>query len=96
MIILAQLVPISLLVSNEMVKAAQAQFIAWDRNLYDASTNQPAIVRNSQLHEDLGQVEYIFSDKTGSDALGKWATAIREKETIGGIRAANSADMRLT
>ena len=64
-IILAQLVPISLLVSNELVKAAQAKFIAWDLHMYDAATNQPCVVRNSQLHENLGQIEYIFSDKTG-------------------------------
>ena len=31
--------------------------------MYDPSTDQATIVRNSQLHEDLGQVEYIFSDK---------------------------------
>lgn len=66
-IILAQLVPISLLVSNELVKAAQAKFIAWDLHMFDAATNQPCVVRNSQLHENLGQVEYIFSDKTGKD-----------------------------
>ena len=34
--------------------------------MYDPATEQPTIVRNSQLHEDLGQVEYIFSDKTGT------------------------------
>ena len=61
-IILAQMVPISLLVSNELVKAAQAQFIAWDVTMYDPTTNQPTIVRNSQLHEDLGQVEQQHID----------------------------------
>lgn len=58
-VLLAQMVPISLLVSNEVVKAAQAKFISWDLAIYDQAADQPTIVRNSQLHEDLGQVEYM-------------------------------------
>ena len=58
-IILAQMVPISLLVSNEVVKAAQAKFIAWDLTMYDRTIDQPTIVRNSQLQEDLGQIESV-------------------------------------
>ena len=65
-IILSQLLPIGLLVSAELVKAAQTYFMTADINMYDPANDQPVIVRNSTLHEDLGQIEYIFSDKTGT------------------------------
>jgi magnesium-transporting ATPase (P-type) len=65
-IICSQLVPISLLVSSELVKAAQAKFISWDLSMYDQRLQQSTVVRNSQLHEDLGQIEYVFTDKTGT------------------------------
>lgn len=34
--------------------------------MYDEKTNQPAKVNSSDLNEDLGQIEYLFSDKTGT------------------------------
>lgn len=34
--------------------------------MYDEETNQPAEANTSDLNEDLGQVEYLFSDKTGT------------------------------
>jgi phospholipid-translocating ATPase len=34
--------------------------------MYDEETDQPAIANTSDLNEDLGQVEYLFSDKTGT------------------------------
>lgn len=37
-----------------------------DESMYDASTDTPASARTSNLHEDLGQIEYLFSDKTGT------------------------------
>lgn len=38
----------------------------WDTDLYDAESNQPFIVNTSDLNEELGQVEILFSDKTGT------------------------------
>lgn len=37
----------------------------WDIQLYDEEMNQPCIVNTSDLNEELGQVNILFSDKTG-------------------------------
>ena len=34
--------------------------------MYDSETNEPALANTSDLNENLGQVEYLFSDKTGT------------------------------
>jgi P-type E1-E2 ATPase len=34
--------------------------------MYDDKTDQPAKVNNTDLCEDLGQIEYLFTDKTGT------------------------------
>ncbi|XP_073469514.1 phospholipid-transporting ATPase IB isoform X2 [Aquarana catesbeiana] len=60
------LIPISLLVTLEVVKFTQALFINWDRDMYYADTDTPAMARTSNLNEELGQVKYLFSDKTGT------------------------------
>jgi magnesium-transporting ATPase (P-type) len=41
-------------------------FFSWDLKMYDETNDQTAIVNTSDLNEDLGQVEYLFSDKTGT------------------------------
>uniref|UniRef100_A0A8D3DKZ1 Phospholipid-transporting ATPase n=1 Tax=Scophthalmus maximus TaxID=52904 RepID=A0A8D3DKZ1_SCOMX len=60
------LIPISLLVTLEVVKFTQALFINWDMEMYYAETDTPAVARTSNLNEELGQVKYLFSDKTGT------------------------------
>ena len=59
-------VPISLIVTFEIVKFAQAQFINWDVAIYDEEKDKPAAAQSSNLNEELGMVHYIFSDKTGT------------------------------
>ncbi|KAK6133704.1 hypothetical protein DH2020_032614 [Rehmannia glutinosa] len=50
-----------------MIKFIQStQFINNDLHMYHAESNTPALARTSNLNEELGQVEYIFSDKTGT------------------------------
>ena len=34
--------------------------------MYDPKTDQTAKANTSDLNEDLGQIEYLFSDKTGT------------------------------
>ena len=59
-------IPISLYVTVEMVNYAQSLLVNSDASMYDPSVDTPARARTSNLNQDLGQVEYIFSDKTGT------------------------------
>ncbi|CAN0020880.1 unnamed protein product, partial [Choristocarpus tenellus] len=59
-------IPISLYVTLEMVNAIQASFIDEDLEMYDKEQDTPALARTSNMNGDLGQVEYVFSDKTGT------------------------------
>ncbi|XP_061107589.1 probable phospholipid-transporting ATPase IA isoform X2 [Conger conger] len=65
-ILFNNLIPISLLVTLEVIKFIQAFFINWDTDMHYEVTNTPAMARTSNLNEELGQVKYIFSDKTGT------------------------------
>lgn len=60
------LIPISLIVTMEVVKFEQAQLINSDLDMYYPKTDTPALCRTSSLVEELGQIEFIFSDKTGT------------------------------
>uniref|UniRef100_A0A8C5H1X7 Phospholipid-transporting ATPase n=1 Tax=Gouania willdenowi TaxID=441366 RepID=A0A8C5H1X7_GOUWI len=67
MIILLQiLIPISLYLSIELVKVGQIYFITNDIDLYDEETNRRVQCKSLKITEDLGQIEYIFTDKTGT------------------------------
>jgi phospholipid-translocating ATPase len=59
-------VPISLYISIEVVRTAQAAFIYLDKEIYYEKTDTPTLARSFVLSDDLGQVEYVFSDKTGT------------------------------
>lgn len=65
-IIMNTLVPISLYVSVEIIRLGQSLFINWDRSMYYAPKNQASEARTTTLNEELGQIQYIFSDKTGT------------------------------
>ncbi|MCL7047788.1 hypothetical protein MKW94_019448 [Papaver nudicaule] len=66
LILYGYLIPISLYVSIEVVKVMQASFINKDLNMYDEETGETANARTSNLNEELGQVDTILTDKTGT------------------------------
>ncbi|KAM4719177.1 phospholipid-transporting ATPase ID-like [Anableps anableps] len=65
-IVLNTVVPISLYVSVEMIRLGNSFFIDWDRKMYYPKKDTPAQARTTTLNEELGQIKYIFSDKTGT------------------------------
>ncbi|XP_029054624.1 phospholipid-transporting ATPase VA [Osmia bicornis bicornis] len=65
-IILQVMIPLSLYVTLEMAKVGQVYHIGHDIGLYDAETGRSAECRALNITEELGQVQYIFSDKTGT------------------------------
>uniref|UniRef100_A0A8C2PR91 Phospholipid-transporting ATPase n=1 Tax=Cyprinus carpio TaxID=7962 RepID=A0A8C2PR91_CYPCA len=65
-IILNTVVPISLYVSMEVIRLGNSYYINWDRTMYHAGSDTPAEARTTTLNEELGQIKYIFSDKTGT------------------------------
>ncbi|RHY97672.1 hypothetical protein DYB35_006256 [Aphanomyces astaci] len=65
-LLMYQFIPISLYVSMTMVKHVQSMFLQWDVQMYHDDTDTPALVRTMSLNEELGQISYIFSDKTGT------------------------------
>eukprot|EP00095_Tigriopus_kingsejongensis_P008981 maker-scaffold570_size134912-snap-gene-0.9 protein:Tk08981 transcript:maker-scaffold570_size134912-snap-gene-0.9-mRNA-1 annotation:"phospholipid-transporting atpase id" len=65
-IVLNTVVPISLYVSVEVIRLVMSFLISWDLNMYYSKNDTPAKARTTTLNEELGQIEYIFSDKTGT------------------------------
>ncbi|KAF9076326.1 phospholipid-translocating ATPase [Rhodocollybia butyracea] len=60
------IIPISLYISIEAVRTLQAAFIYFDSQMVYDKTGQATLARSWNLSDDLGQIEYIFSDKTGT------------------------------
>lgn len=54
------------LLSVEVIRLGQSKFINWDLQMYYPEKDTPAKARTTTLNEQLGQIEYIFSDKTGT------------------------------
>ena len=52
--------------SVEMIRLANSFLINWDNKMFYEKTNMPAKARTTTLNEELGQIEYIFTDKTGT------------------------------
>jgi len=60
------MIPIALYISMELVRVGQAYFMIEDDRLYDEATNSKFQCRALNINEDLGQIKYVFSDKTGT------------------------------
>ena len=82
MITFQNIVPISLYISIEFVRTVQALYIWGDDEIKYMLTGRRTIARSWNLSDDLGQIEYIFSDKTGT--LTQNSMQFRHC-TIGGI-----------
>jgi phospholipid-translocating ATPase len=65
-IVLNTVVPISLYVSVEIIRFFHSLLINWDEKMYDSNSDTSAKARTTTLNEELGQIEYIFTDKTGT------------------------------
>ncbi|KAI0403704.1 hypothetical protein F4802DRAFT_570734 [Xylaria palmicola] len=64
-ILINALIPLSLYIVIEFVKVFQAYQMN-DIEMYDADTDTPISINTNTILEDLGQVSYVFSDKTGT------------------------------
>ncbi|CDO94169.1 unnamed protein product [Kluyveromyces dobzhanskii CBS 2104] len=60
------LIPLSLYVTTEIIKAMQSKLMEWDIDMYHVESDTPCESRTATILEELGQVSYIFSDKTGT------------------------------
>ncbi|VDN14360.1 unnamed protein product, partial [Dibothriocephalus latus] len=64
--IMSYLIPVSIVVTTEVLQLFLALFISRDLNLYDAEKDRPSQVNSTNLADELGQIEFLFSDKTGT------------------------------
>ncbi|OQR82887.1 P-type ATPase (P-ATPase) Superfamily [Achlya hypogyna] len=65
-LLMYQMIPVSLYVTISTVMFLQAIFMSWDLDVYYAALDVRMIVRTMGLNEELGQISYVFSDKTGT------------------------------
>ncbi|XP_060272470.1 phospholipid-transporting ATPase IK isoform X21 [Ovis aries] len=67
LILLSVLVPMAMFIIRvEFIYLGNSVFINWDEHMYYEPQDLPAKARSTSLNDLLGQVEYIFSDKTGT------------------------------
>ncbi|KAL2190051.1 phospholipid-translocating P-type ATPase [Thermothelomyces heterothallicus CBS 203.75] len=59
-------IPLALYVSLEIVKICQMLLLNSDIEMYDEASDTPARCNTNTILENLGQVGYLFSDKTGT------------------------------
>jgi len=65
-ILLQTIIPISLYVTIEIIKMVHTFWISGDIDMYYEPRKSSCIVKTWTISDDLGQIEYIFSDKTGT------------------------------
>lgn len=60
------MIPISLYITMELVRLGQSYFMIGDKHMYDRNSDSRFQCRSLNINEDLGQIRYVFSDKTGT------------------------------
>lgn len=83
-------IPLALYVSLEIIKIGQMLMLNGDLGMYDEVSKTPARCNTNTILENLGQVGYIFSDKTGT--LTENVMKFR-KMTIAGTAWLHTADL---
>ncbi|KAB5545865.1 hypothetical protein GE09DRAFT_1132712 [Coniochaeta sp. 2T2.1] len=59
-------IPLALYISLEIVRVGQMLTLNWDVEMYDEVSDTPARCNTNTILENLGQIGYVFSDKTGT------------------------------
>ena len=75
------MIPISLLVNLEVVRAIQILFIKCNKGLTSEERDIRCSANNTSINEELGEVKYIMTDKTG--------TLTKNKMTLKGVFVAD-------
>ncbi|KFA79859.1 hypothetical protein S40288_03763 [Stachybotrys chartarum IBT 40288] len=83
------LIPLSLYISMEIIKIGQL-FLLWDADMYDPVSDTPMVANTMTILENLGQVSYVFTDKTGT--LTENLMRFR-KLSVAGVAALHDVDM---
>lgn len=65
-LLLNTMIPISLIVTLEIIKVIQCVFMAWDSEMFSVDDGAGCNISSTTINEELGQLTYIFSDKTGT------------------------------
>lgn len=65
-LLMTYFIPISLMVTMEMVKLFQGSTLSSDPQGYSAAYDCTTVANNTSVNENLGQIRYVFTDKTGT------------------------------
>jgi P-type E1-E2 ATPase len=71
MLLLNTMVPISLIISLDIIKFLQGYFLSVDVEMYSQIREKFVKAGSISLNEELGLVDYIFCDKTGTLTCNK-------------------------
>eukprot|EP00954_Amorphochlora_amoebiformis_P030666 1394999-Amorphochlora_amoeboformis.AAC.2 len=77
----------------ELVRVGQAILINVDNRMWDPEDGKFAQARSTTLSEELGQIQYIFSDKTGT--LTSNQMAFEKSSILGKLYGCNEVNAKL-